>query len=211
LVWLPCLLFSQEPKKAASPVPADRRADTYAVYSAIMAHPSLSHPDNNEKYAIAELSGALSETDPGSCIVVPESHRAAFAELKADRSGHHEDHYRLERAFNSPKPYELLTEDQAKQFLAARSGRIQITVEAEPFPGAIDLITLGNVYFDRKRTMAAVYTSAYCGSLCGLWMWHVFVKNGKGGWDEQRWTRCQSIAGSHVSSSDAQSQLDVGN
>jgi hypothetical protein len=46
------LLFGQEPKKVAEIVPADRRLDTYAVYSAVLAHPSLSHPDNNQKYLV---------------------------------------------------------------------------------------------------------------------------------------------------------------
>jgi hypothetical protein len=199
VVWLACLpwlLFGQETKKEVSPVPVERRADTYAIYSAVMARPSLSHPDNNEKYAIAELSGlATEEKGLESCIAVPEGYRAAFAELQADRTRHREDRFRLERAFNIPKPYEVLTQAQSTQFLAARSGTIQTTVEPEPFPGAIDLITLGNVYFDQKRTLAAVYTAAYCGSLCGFWTWRVFVKNGKGDWEEQHWTKCMTIAG----------------
>jgi hypothetical protein len=72
LVWLPLLAFGQEPKKAASTVPADRRVDTYAVYSIVLAHPSLSHPDNNEKYLVDELSGFAMENEPQSCITVPK-------------------------------------------------------------------------------------------------------------------------------------------
>jgi hypothetical protein len=63
ILWFVCmssvssLLFGQEPKKVAEIVPADRRLDTYAVYSAVLVHPSLrefstgadiSHPDNIE-------------------------------------------------------------------------------------------------------------------------------------------------------------------
>ena len=199
LVGMRWLAFGQEPAKVVPPVPADRRADTYAVYSAVLAHPSLSHPDDNKKYVIEELSGAMSgarETDPGSCVVVPEDYRAAFTEVLADRSEHHEELFRLERAFTIPKPYDLITEAQARQFVASRNGRVRIGDEVELFPGAVDLITLGNVYFDRKRTVASVYTSAYCGSLCGLWTWRVFVKNAKGGWDEPHWSACMTIAAS---------------
>jgi hypothetical protein len=44
LVWMPLLAYAQETKKVPSPVPADRRAETYAVYSAVLAHPSLMGP-----------------------------------------------------------------------------------------------------------------------------------------------------------------------
>jgi hypothetical protein len=200
LVWMPLLAFGQEPKKAVSTVPAGRRADTYAVYSAVLAQPGLSRLDGNKNYAIAELSGVRMETEPGSCAEVPKGYLAAFAELQADRAEHHEERFRLERAFNSPKPYDLITEAQVKQFLGSRNwpkpahGHIRTGGEVEPFPGAGYLITLGNVYFDRQRSVAAVYTSAYCGGLCGFLAWSVFLKNAQGGWDEQPWTTCVTHA-----------------
>ena len=94
LVWLP-LLACQAPKKTISPVPADRRVDTYAVYSVVLAHPSLSHADNNEKYIVDELSDFAMENEPQSCITVPEAYRANFVELLADRSEHHLERFRL--------------------------------------------------------------------------------------------------------------------
>jgi 5-methylcytosine-specific restriction endonuclease McrA len=64
----------------------------------------------------------------------------------------------------------------------------------ELFRGAMDLITLGNIYFDQKRTLAAFYTWAYCGSLCGYGTWRVFIRNGKGDWEEQHWITCMTGA-----------------
>ena len=64
----------------------------------------------------------------------------------------------------------------------------------ELFRGAVDLIKLGNVYFDNKRTLAAVYTEAFCGGLCGFWTWRVFVRNGKSDWEEQHSVTCMSVA-----------------
>ena len=49
LVWTPLLAFGQEPKTPAPAVPADRREDTYAIYSAVLAHPRLSHPDEQRE------------------------------------------------------------------------------------------------------------------------------------------------------------------
>ena len=67
--------------------------------------------------------------------------------------------------------------------------------DVQLFRGATDLITLGNVYFDRKRTLAAVYTWAWCGNLCAYGTWRVFV-NRAGGFQEQNWTTCMTIADS---------------
>jgi hypothetical protein len=107
--------------------------DTYAVYSAVLAHPSLSHIDNNEKYLVDELAGFAMENEPQSCITVPETYRASFVELLADRSEHYLVRFRLERVFKIPKPYDLVTADQAKQFGALRNSPGRSANEAELF------------------------------------------------------------------------------
>ena len=190
---MPLLVFAQAPEKTAQAIPAERRVDTYAVYSAVLAHPALSHPDDNQKYLVVELSGIPMEKDPRMCTVVPEVYRAAFSELLQDRE-RYQNQFLLEHAFTIPKPYELITEDQAAQFRGLRNVPGHTTDEVELFRGAADLIKLGNVYFDRKRNLAAVYTEAWCGGLCGFWTWRVFVKTGEGNWDEQRWATCMTIA-----------------
>jgi hypothetical protein len=194
LAWIPLLAFAQEPKSPAQAVPADRRADTYAVYSAVLAHPKLSHPDNNEKYLVEDVSGVFGEKEPKLCITVPEASRAAFAELLADRVQISREHFHLEPAFKALKPFALVTENQTRQFAALRFGTGHSTGDEELFRGAVDIITLGNVYFDKKRTLAAVYTAAYCDSLCGYWTWRVFVRNGKGDWEDQNWVTCMTVA-----------------
>lgn len=84
-------------------------------------------------------------------------------------------------------------------FCELRNSPGRNTAEVEKFRGAVDLITLGNVYFDKKRTIAAVYVSAYCGSLCAFGTWRVFLKTSKGDWDEQKWARCMIIASTYPS------------
>lgn len=197
LICSPLLVVGQEAKKDAPTIPASRRADAYAVYSAVLARPSLSHADDNEKYVVVEVSGVPMEKDPEGCIIVPEAFRARFAELRADR-GQQRERYHLERAFNITKPYDLVTEGQAKQFVTLRNTPTRTTAEMEVFRGAVDLITLGNVYFDRNHTLAAVYTWSHCGNLCAFWTWRVFVKTDKGIWDEQHWISCSTIANSQT-------------
>ena len=179
-----------------STVPADRRVDTYTIYSVVLAHPSRA--DHNEKYLVRGVSGEVGENEPQSCITVPEAYRESLAELLADRLQIREKRFRLERAFKIPKPYELVTAEQAKQFGALRNSPGHATDEVELFRGASDLISLGNVYFDRKRTLSAVYTGAFCGGLCGYGTWRIFARNAKGEWEEQHWTSCITIAGCSV-------------
>jgi hypothetical protein len=188
-ICLPLLLPGQ-------PVPAERRADTYAVYSAVMANPRLSHPNENKKYLIEETSGYpnLDNSDIERCIRAPAAYRENFTELLADRVMQQASRYQLERAFQMDRPYELLTKEQAKDFGSARGVSRRPKEEENLFRGATDLITLGNVYFDRKRNLAIVYTWAWCGSLCGLGTWRVFIRNPKGQWDEQNWITCMTIA-----------------
>lgn len=175
-------------------LPADRRADTYAVYSAVLASPSLSHPDTNAKYLIRDVTGNVMESDLRSCVAVSYWYRASFAELVADHAQHSKERFKLERAFSIAKPYELLSSGDAGQFGSLQNKPDHSTNNVELFRGAVDILTLGNVYFDRKRTLAAVHTGAFCGSLCGFWTWRVFVKNEKRGWEEQNWIVCHTIS-----------------
>jgi hypothetical protein len=199
LACMPIAVSGQEPKRALE-VPADRRVDTYAIYSTVLTHPSLSHVDNNDKYLVVEFSGVPMEEAPQSCMAVPEKHRASFAELLADRSEHYQERFRLKRALKIRKPYDLISDDQANQFRDLRDRPDSRADGVELFRGAVDLITLGNVYFDRRRTVAAVYTSWYCGNLCANLTWRVFIRDRKGSWDEQRWTTCDTIAASRLTS-----------
>jgi hypothetical protein len=190
------LLFCIPVLLSGQPVPAERRADTYAVYSAVMASPRLSHPDDNKKYLIEEISGnpAMEMKDQTSCIRVPDAYRERYTELLADRETQVRARYRLERAIQIEKPYVLLTKEQSEQFGRSRGVSSRSREEMELFRGGSDLITLGNVYFDRQRTLAIVYTGAWCGALCGFWTWRVFTRNPGDGWEEQKWVTCMSIA-----------------
>lgn len=193
------LALGQESSREVGPVPAARRADVYAVYSSVLSNLSLSHPVDNQKVLVAERSGVSGESDPTLCLKIPGEYRAGFAELLADRNEHRSEEFRLDRAFQILKPYDLLTDEEAGRFNELRNSPDHTTNEVEKFRGAVDLITLGNVYFDEKRTIAAAYTSAYCGSLCAVATWHVFIKTSKGHWDKQDWVTCMTIAAMYPS------------
>lgn len=175
-------------------VPEDRRAFTYAVYSAALADLRPSHVDSNKKYLIEELSAVERRQDARQCLKAPPAYQTEFRQLLADWDRRGKEQHRFERAFTLAKPYVLLTREQAQEFRELRANPARSTDEAELFRGAQDLIALGKVYFDDSRKLAAVYISSWCGNLCAVGSWRIFTRNVGGGWDEQRWAICMVIA-----------------
>ena len=175
-------------------IPAEIAADSYAIYSAALNPPKLSHRDENQKYLVVDVTTSKPFRDPQSCVQPPPSYREGFSEIAADYLKHENDSFRLEPKFSMSKPYEFLTEAEANQF---QKGRIVLqtgpTNDVPKFLGAIDLIRLGNVYFNRSRTLAAVSTEAWCGGLCALDVWRIFEKKDSR-WRELNWNSCVRVS-----------------
>ncbi len=188
-----CCVAAQQLQRPARAIPEDRRKDTFDVYSAALARPSLSHPDNNRKYAILDTTGATYPmADPASCLHVPNEYRSRFEQILTDYAKYANDRFRLTPNFSIVKPYELVDEEAAKKFREERRhGRG--AAPFSPFDGVVDLITLGNVFFDSNRTLAVVQISAWCGGLCGFQTWRVFEKRA-GAWQEKQWHACIAIS-----------------
>jgi hypothetical protein len=170
--------------------------ETYAVYSAILAHPPLSHQDTNTRYAIAAtalLSNDNIGTPAGACLHIPQVSSANLAQVISDFEQRRNTPVHLKRAFSLSKPYVLLSPQQTSEFERWRGGHIQTDPPSlpgvNPYSGAVDLIRLSAVFFDRSKSVAMVYMSATCGTLCGLRGWHVLEK-GSSGWQEIRAAQC---------------------
>lgn len=183
-------LWAQRPE--APPVPAARSADVYAVYSAALTRPILQHADTSRKFLIADTTGGAGEGRPDWCLNLPEARRAAVSEIMADHAAFTDRYFRLERNLTIPKPYELLNPAEAASFMDPR--RVPPDPElARRIAGATDLITLGNVYFNRARTVAVVRIWNWCGRTCGSSAWRAFEKT-DGRWAERDWIRCTAVA-----------------
>ena len=107
--------------------------------------------------------------------------RAQFAEVFAAYAVRRNEHVRLERELNIARPYRYLNSVQVKEFMPlART--------------TSNLISLGNVYFDRRRTIALTYISFWCGGLCGHSRWQAFERNQDGRWEKREWAHCGTVA-----------------
>jgi hypothetical protein len=197
-----CLLFASplaptQDSQNAPPSELRDSAETYAVYSAILAHPPLSHEDTNTKYAIADtvlLSNDKIGTPNGACVDIPQVNSAKLAQVISDFEQRRNTPVHLKRAFSLSKPYVLLSPEQIRELEWWRGGHIQTDPPSlpavNPYSGAVDLIRLSAVFFDRSKSVAMVYISATCGTLCGLQGWHVLEKGTSGRWQEIRTARC---------------------
>jgi hypothetical protein len=96
-------------------------AETYAVYSAILAHPPLSHQDTNTTYAIADttlLSNDKIGTPADACVGIPQVSSANLAQVISDFEQRRNTPLHLKRSFSLSKPYFLLSPSR----LASLSG-----------------------------------------------------------------------------------------
>lgn len=168
--------------------------DVYAIYSLVLTNPQTSHgPDDNERYLIAATTAPGRPQEP--CVRLPQEREAAFREVLADYERRKATPRQLQRALSIRKLYILLSADDVKAFIKARSlTRPVPEPESERFRGVTDVFTLSDVYFNQHRTLALTSISSWCGSLCGLYQWKVFEKLDTGKWEERQWGTCVTVA-----------------
>ena len=171
---------------------ADRTAtrEDYAVYSAALANIRLSHADRGETLAIVRHT-ILSHEFPSpaqDCSSLPVEFRRRMEDVLAmKQSSSSADKRTLkDNKLVIGRHYILLTPQQADIWRQRRFEPKMPTDPppakmVDPFAGTSDLIQLSNVLFNAKKTVALVYVSATCGSLCASSQWYLLEKT-KGVW-----------------------------
>jgi hypothetical protein len=163
---------------------ADDQKDTYTVYSLLFTNTQTSHgADNNPSYLITDTTVDGTPAEP--CVVPPPDRRSVFAEVLADFAARRNQHTRLVRQLNIAKPYRYIDPSELRKPGARRE--------------APDVFSVGNVYFDRRHTIALTYLASVCGSLCGKFTWRVFERGvferkNDGQWESRDWVSCFTVA-----------------
>src|SRR5207249_7916435 len=83
-----------------------------------------------------------------------------------------------------------LSAAEVGEFHREHSTRPRPESSIERFRDVSDLITLSDVYFNRRGTLALTAISTWCGPLCASYLWKVFDKLDNGKWEERRWIMC---------------------
>ena len=180
---------------------AARSQDVYAVYSALMSNPPVIGGESNSTYAIAAATtpanlgrGIEPAAQPATedelleylkalCDAPPPGYEEQWQEILAEFRSRSDAPVPLVPNLKIAKPYIFLTAEEIADFTSRRTSVNIPPVPIAKFGGAISVIRLSNVYFNKTRTLAFVRISSECGMLCGKGQGKMFEKVGAG-WRE---------------------------
>ncbi len=167
----------------ALPMPADRAADSYAIYSTLMPgapFESMS-PDQNQRWAIADTTVNISDMNPAvppeGQLKPPEDHPKRFQEAVRDFETHKYEHIQLTRQFRLSQPYQLMNDDQVAEFRSARTS-IDPGSLSSKYAGFPGITFFSQVFFNAGHTAALVYMNNWCANLCAAGQWIYLEKHG---------------------------------
>jgi hypothetical protein len=198
------------PELKPGPMPQDRIADSYAIYSQLLPGNQIEWGDvPRTQWLVEDTTTAVppdkpcmsGEMNPHQAITPPHERQADFAEVLADYDSHCHDRYQLDRSKLRLKlPVRLLDEDARKRYVSGVSGYMPPSndiMRAPPTPdqfkGAAGMHSFTAVYFNRAHTLAMTEIGMYCGSLCGMSSWVILEKKNDE-WQILPWVHALTIS-----------------
>jgi hypothetical protein len=193
------------------PMPIDRVADSYDIYSQLLPSGSIEWGNAPRLFWLMEDSTTAVPSDdscstggmmnPHEAIQAPEAQRAELAEVLGDFDGHCHDRYLLDASrFQTKLPVRLLDEEARKRYVSHVRGVIppkNDIMRAPPTPdefrGAAGMHSFTAVYFNHAHTLTITKIGMYCGGLCGNWRW-VVLERKNGQWQSLPWVRMSMIS-----------------
>lgn len=191
LTLLPAL--SARPSKP-DPIPPDRIADSYLIYSKLLPGNQIEWgnaprslwlvEDTTVAVPANEACASTEMMNPHESVKPPPARQAEFTDVLADYDAHCHDAYRLEASrFHLHLPVRLLDESGRKSFvnsvmhyLPPSNDIMRAPPTPAQFQGAAGMHSFTAVYFNRAHTLALTKIGMYCGGLCGNWRWVVLEK-----------------------------------
>lgn len=208
------LAQQHEALPVATPMPADRATDSYRIYSSLMPLGETAGRDwPHERWLVQDTTiTVVPEAEP--CTLDPatfntnslkarmsmnphvavrpaEDRRQDFNEILLDFDRHCHDHVSLDpNAWRLSVPVVLLGSEEETKYR-------EMTFAGEPvddkYKGAPGIYGFSLVYFNANHTVALVYATHYCGSLCGEGFWVALaLENGE--WKRLHWNATARIS-----------------
>ena len=193
------------------PMPADRAAAAYAIYSQLLPGNQIEWGDVARTQWLVEAATKAVPLDascatggmmnPHSDVRAPAERQAEFAEVLADFDAHCHDRYLLEGSrFQVKVPVRVLDEDSQKRYVAGvmhylppANDIMRAPATPDEFKGAAGMHSFTAVYFNHAHTLALTEIGMYCGGLCGNWRWVVLERKG-GSWRVLPWVSSYTIS-----------------
>lgn len=175
---------------APIPMPPDRAADSYAIYSLLMPGQTFAamSAQENATWAIADTTLNASDRNPAippqAQLKPPPGHARGFQEAVGDYQRNQYIRVRLTRkAFRLAHPFALLTADQVADIRAAKSTMPSAETRSR-WAGYPGITFFSEVYFDAQHRSALVYMEDWCAHLCAAGSW-IFLEKRNGQWVRQ--------------------------
>jgi hypothetical protein len=182
-----------EPEFAPIPMPQDRAADSYKIYSILLPVGELANPGwSRDLWLLADTTLALVPPDqpclsqggvdgvdmnPHVALQPPPEGMQDFAEMLDDFDRRCHERIQLTAdAFTLVVPLRLLTQTERDDFIRTRfdpDAGIEGDRLTARYKGAPGLSMFSQVYFNAHHTVAMVYASGWCGGLCAQSYWEV--------------------------------------
>ena len=196
---------NDKPQLPAVPMPQDRAADSYRIYSVLMPVGALGNPGwPRQLWLLADTTLSLVPTDqpclthetgdidmnPHVAIDAPVDRKQEFAEMLEDFDLRcHERIQLTTESFNLVVPLKLISQTEQDEFVRKRfdpNAGDDGDVLTARYKGAPGLSRFTEVYFNAHHTLAMVYANAWCGGLCVQSYWQVLeLKDGS--WQKLPW------------------------
>lgn len=169
-------------------MPADRAADSYAIYSLLMPGDEFGRlpPDQNARWAIAEITVNAGDRNPAvppeGQLKAPPDNPRGFAEAVGDYNTNKNVRVELAKdGFHLGHPFDLLSPGEVDELRGARSAPEVSSETQSRWTGYPGVTYFSEVYFDRKHQAALVYMNDWCAHLCSTGTW-IYLEKHNGRW-----------------------------
>jgi hypothetical protein len=169
------------------PHPDLRRQDSYAIYSLLLPGQLLRNMDSSQTQRWAIAGTTVSATDinpalaPEAALKAPPDHPQWFQDAVQDYNARKSHRVPLIRAFQTDRPYLLLTPSEVEEFKFLRTSMNASSTLRDKYSGIPGITYFSEVYFNPTRTGALVYMLDWCGNMCSQAEW-VYLDKGNGQW-----------------------------
>jgi hypothetical protein len=173
-----------EADTGALPMPPDRAADTYAIYSLLMpgAPFDTMSPAQTQHWAIADTTVSISDMNPAvppeGQLKAPEDHPKRFQEAVRDYETRKYERIQLTGQFQFSHPFDLFSPDQVTEFRQTRTAIDPGSALQAKYAGYPGITFFSQVFFNAGHTAALVYMNNWCANLCAQGQWFYLEKHG---------------------------------
>jgi hypothetical protein len=171
----------------AIPMPDDRAADSYEIYSLLMPGAPFDSMGSvqSQSWAIADTTVSISDMNPAippeGQLQAPDDHPRRFQEALHDFEARKYQRLQLTDHFRLSQPHKLLNSSQVDELRRAKTAvdaGSDLQSKYAAYPG---VTFFSQVYFNAGHGAALVYMNNWCANLCQQGQW-IYLEKQNGSW-----------------------------